>query len=568
MSKYKERIILLTSLIIIFVIIVLNVYSINLFKAELYEKHYTEEAELMLNGIKKFYISNRSDELQQIVNNEILIEALKCGDERSCDLLEKYILDVNKYIDYEFFAVFDREKNKLFSDASKNVDEMSIIEAYKSLYIDNFSGILLKLPLMMDENYNNNLYFRKNIFDDGELIGSVLLATSGDEIIEFMNNFDEIAFILDPSGDFYIGSQKPTEDFVNFVKINSNNELEKQGKGKYKNFYFDVFELNDDGWKLLIIQSFSQIQISFKIKILINISYALTIILIILFVLIFRIRKKNIININKLKILTEALKKTETKISIVKDDSKIIYSNHDDFKYIYQNPENLYFKSDILSAIRKEWNFEKKYSFEIEGERKWFMLHLNILDVFKSSSCAVISLSEFTNERLYQQRLESMALYDDLTGCYNRDSGMNKIKRDLKNKSKLIELSMIFLDIDNLKYVNDNMGHNMGDVLIKSIVNTMKLSIRSNDYCIRLGGDEFLILLPNCSYSRAVEIILLIEDDVSTIRLTQNNHKASFSFGIVNRLNDDTLDLESMINEADAKMYINKKVKKGKKIPR
>ena len=118
-------------------------------------------------------------------------------------------------------------------------------------------------------------------------------------------------------------------------------------------------------------------------------------------------------------------------MKIVKDDSEVIYSNHEDFDYIYNNPDNLYFKSDILSAVRKERDFEKRYSFAIDGEKKWFVLHLNTLESFDSSSYAVISLNEFTNERLYQKRLESIALYDQLTGCYNRDQGLAKIKTDL-----------------------------------------------------------------------------------------------------------------------------------------
>lgn len=564
MRDVREQTILIISIIIIFFVIILNAYNINLLKSEVYESHYTEEAELMLEGIKKFYIGEGNEELERLAKKDIIINSLKTKDNDNYQVLENYMLNVDEYIDYEFIAVFDKDKEKLFSDSSKEVDENSIIEAYKSMYIDNFSESIIVIPLIKNKAYYNNMFFRKNIVSNGEILGSILLATSGEDIIEFMKHFDEVSFILDPSGEIYIGSEVPTDDFANFIKVNNKNELEMQGKRKYNDFYFDVFKLNNDGWKIVILQSLTQVKFSSKISVLLSVSHIFTTVLLILLVLIIKIHKHNVRGNKQLITLTSALKKTKTKISIVKDDSEIVYSNHDDFNLIYQNPDNLYFKSDILAAIRKDRDFEKRYSFEIDGQRKWFLLHLNMLDVFESCNCAVISLNEFTNERLYQKRLESIALYDNLTGCYNRDQGLNKINDDIKNENSINELSMIFLDIDDLKYVNDNMGHNMGDILIKTIINTVKDFIRANDYCIRIGGDEFLVILPNCSYPRAAEIILMIEDQVAKLILPEYNHKPSFSFGLVSKDNDENFNLESMINEADAKMYINKKIKKAK----
>ena len=297
-------------------------------------------------------------------------------------------------------------------------------------------------------------------------------------------------------------------------------------------------------------------------------SYIFAFISLVLLIILVRKYNSSYKSKRQLETLTNALKETETNISIINSDSEIIYSNHRDFDLIYQNPNNDYFKSDILGAIRKNINYEKEYSFKINGNRKWFIMHLNMLNIVDNCSCAVVTLNEFTNERLYRKKLENLASFDKLTGCYNRSQGIDKLNEDIKDRNEVKEISLIFLDIDDLKYVNDNMGHSRGDTLIKSTISSIKDYIRSDDYSIRLGGDEFLIVLLNCSYTRASDIILKAQNKIENINILNENDKyrVSFSFGIVSRENTKDIDIEAMINEADAKMYINKRLKKNKRI--
>ncbi|WP_406541485.1 GGDEF domain-containing protein [Clostridium ljungdahlii] len=97
-----------------------------------------------------------------------------------------------------------------------------------------------------------------------------------------------------------------------------------------------------------------------------------------------------------------------------------------------------------------------------------------------------------------EEKLKYFAAIDSLTGCYNRgmglaflDTELNAIKR---NKSFF---SICYIDVNGLKYVNDNFGHFEGDELLVMVCRFIKKVIRSNDILCRLGGDEFLIIFSN-----------------------------------------------------------------------
>ena len=95
-------------------------------------------------------------------------------------------------------------------------------------------------------------------------------------------------------------------------------------------------------------------------------------------------------------------------------------------------------------------------------------------------------------ERLKQ--VEYLSLHDHMTGLYNRRYMHDSIKR--LDTRRNLPFSMIYMDLNGLKLINDSLGHEMGDRLIVSVANVLRDMLRSDDIVGRLGGDEFLILLP------------------------------------------------------------------------
>lgn len=155
-----------------------------------------------------------------------------------------------------------------------------------------------------------------------------------------------------------------------------------------------------------------------------------------------------------------------------------------------------------------------------------------------------------------QEKLKNYSITDMMTQTYNRsfyESG------EYKNKLKY-PAGVVMADINNLKYYNDNYGHKEGDILIRTIVNNMQRYIRPADVLIRLGGDEFLILLQECDKKDSDKIINQIKSAEGNIKLQNITVGTSYGISIANNEEE----LNNSIAEADKAMYADKR--KSKKI--
>ena len=118
-----------------------------------------------------------------------------------------------------------------------------------------------------------------------------------------------------------------------------------------------------------------------------------------------------------------------------------------------------------------------------------------------------------------------------------------------------LKSSVIYIDLDHLKYINDTYGHNAGDDYLKKAVNHLKSSFRTSDLIIRMGGDEFVAILLGCREDIAARIM---EKALSGFRQTNDTpYPCSFSYGISSV--DKTRTLQDAIRQADEKMYAYKK---------
>ena len=162
--------------------------------------------------------------------------------------------------------------------------------------------------------------------------------------------------------------------------------------------------------------------------------------------------------------------------------------------------------------------------------------------------------------------LNNHATTDEMTGLLNRRTGLLILEKELKKAKRLLsDLTICFIDLNGLKYVNDNYGHFEGDWFIKNIANILQDIIRSGDTAFRLGGDEFIIILNNCSIDEATRVLSRID---AAINAVNNNchkpYKIGISYGLANYKNHHGKTIEEFIHFADEQMYENKKIKKHK----
>ncbi|MCS7203685.1 MAG: GGDEF domain-containing protein [Thermodesulfovibrio sp.] len=165
------------------------------------------------------------------------------------------------------------------------------------------------------------------------------------------------------------------------------------------------------------------------------------------------------------------------------------------------------------------------------------------------------SLINITNVEIIRS-----AIIDSLTGIYNRrfiEDLLDKLFNLWKRYNQTF--SMIYLDIDHLKEINDRFGHSNGDEAIVKISDCLKANLRASDFAGRIGGDEFLVVLPNTSLRDAQNVALRILKCIREIRFIT---KISASIGVAEVLKDDE-NFRQIFDRADKALYKVKNVQKG-----
>jgi diguanylate cyclase (GGDEF)-like protein len=152
-------------------------------------------------------------------------------------------------------------------------------------------------------------------------------------------------------------------------------------------------------------------------------------------------------------------------------------------------------------------------------------------------------------------------MYDQLTHTFNRKAGLSKLSRLVQfDNGRHLKLSMCFIDINGLKEVNDLLGHKFGDELIVDAVEGIKKEIREEDFIIRMGGDEFLIVFRGIDEEHAESAWQRINHQYNRINKTEDRrYIISVSHGVVAFDNYEKSELEMLIRTADDRMYIEKK---------
>ncbi len=156
------------------------------------------------------------------------------------------------------------------------------------------------------------------------------------------------------------------------------------------------------------------------------------------------------------------------------------------------------------------------------------------------------------------EKIQELTIRDDLTCLYNTRFFHEMLEREIKRAMrKKRELSLIFMDLDHFKEVNDTYGHIYGSALLKEVAEVIMHSVRNIDIPIRYGGDEFVIILPETAKSQAEIVAKRILNNIrEKVFLKQEglNLKLTASIGFAT-FPDDAKDKESLIKSADNAMY-------------
>jgi len=207
--------------------------------------------------------------------------------------------------------------------------------------------------------------------------------------------------------------------------------------------------------------------------------------------------------------------------------------------------------------------FEMK---KVDGSQIWIDISGAAISYDKHLSLWL--LNDISKQKTLEDELKHKVNHDYLTGLNSRDWFMNQALIELNRANRFSSpLSLLMLDIDFFKTVNDTHGHQVGDIALKSVADIAKSTLRDFDICARLGGEEFAVLLPETNKSQAYEV-------AERLRLAIENSKVplpsgglpltmTISIGVSSMTSkDDNIDV--LISKADKALYEAKKTGRNK----
>nr|WP_036569822.1 diguanylate cyclase [Nocardia sp. BMG51109] len=192
-----------------------------------------------------------------------------------------------------------------------------------------------------------------------------------------------------------------------------------------------------------------------------------------------------------------------------------------------------------------------------DGQRRWLSGSSRLLNPGDPASPAVSSFNDITEFRASRRQLEYQATHDPLTGLANRSLVLARLAAALGTSEEQPVSTVLFIDLDGFKAINDTLGHAIGDTVLQIVAQRLQRSLRDDDVVGRLGGDEFLVLLSG--HTRPADLDTLVarlrQSMAEPIIARGHRIHVDASIGITPLHPGDTRTPEVVLHDADLAMY-------------
>lgn len=209
----------------------------------------------------------------------------------------------------------------------------------------------------------------------------------------------------------------------------------------------------------------------------------------------------------------------------------------------------------------------RKGNYEIyHGEKeRWYDLYYTHISWADGKPVALFAIYDITEKKIYQKKIEQQAYTDFLTGLYNRLCCERDLARHIDEAGKdKTKGALLYLDLDDFKHINDGLGHQYGDILLKSISHSLRNVKAIENTCYRMGGDEFVIIVPPVSYPDLESIMAAIKKIFAKPWfLKDGDYYCTMSMGVVD-FPEAQESVHELIKKADIAMYEAKKLGKNR----
>ncbi|MGL5414095.1 MAG: HD domain-containing phosphohydrolase [Clostridium sp.] len=243
---------------------------------------------------------------------------------------------------------------------------------------------------------------------------------------------------------------------------------------------------------------------------------------------------------------------------IINEWKKIIIYNNELAEFL-EIEENINGKlvDEYIEKIDLERSNNKEFTVTVNGKEKNFIVGIKKLTNINQY---VITLFDITERKNAEKELRELGYKDKLTNLYNR----NKYIEDVEeiSKEEIGNIGIVISDIDGLKFINDSLGHDFGDDVIRKFAKILKKYDKENMCVYRFGGDEFIIFIKNSGKEELMEVSEEIKSKLSTANEDGEEKYISASIGISY---GESRRINELLREADANMY-REKVKNNRRV--
>jgi diguanylate cyclase (GGDEF)-like protein/PAS domain S-box-containing protein len=212
-----------------------------------------------------------------------------------------------------------------------------------------------------------------------------------------------------------------------------------------------------------------------------------------------------------------------------------------------------------------EWDnlgIDKETAVAIAGGQQHYKVQTTSLsDAQQRTLGNLLIFHDVTEQKQLELQLQSLAITDPLTHCYNRRHFLEVSNLELERARRFQRpLSILMLDLDHFKDVNDTFGHAIGDQVLQEIVLICQHNIRTIDLLARFGGEEFTILLPETDDCAALQAAERIRNIIETTAIVTGHGAVlvTVSIGVANRNGEEPVSLEHLLDRAVQAMYASK----------
>ncbi|MCI5857079.1 MAG: EAL domain-containing protein [Agathobacter sp.] len=252
-------------------------------------------------------------------------------------------------------------------------------------------------------------------------------------------------------------------------------------------------------------------------------------------------------------------------IYVLDQEKKAVLYTNQKFKELFANSISNGKINQILFSDREmglKNYFEEVFFAE---EDRWLDVHKSQIDWVDGRKVSLCTIYDITDKKVYQKKIESQANNDFLTGLFNR----MRCEQDLDRFIRLAELNgtegaLLYIDLDDFKHINDGLGHQYGDVLLKAISHSLQKIEGVENTCYRMGGDEFIVIIPDNSDGRLEAVTKSVQSIFSQPWfLKGEDYYCTMSMGIA-CFPTDANSVQELIRKADMALFSAKKEGKNR----